>query len=52
MPEQMADDSELVAYLDHETRMREMAARMPALAELLRRRAAMLDGRLDPEVLP
>lgn len=52
MPEQMTDDSELVAYLDHETRMREMAARMPALAELLRRRAAMLDGRLDGEVLP
>lgn len=37
VPELLAPDTELAAYLDHEPRLREMAVRLPALAELMAR---------------
>lgn len=35
VPELLEPDTELTAYLDHEPRLREMATRLPALAELM-----------------
>lgn len=41
MPELLAPDTELTAYLDHEPRLRAMADRLPSLAELMANWAAV-----------
>lgn len=41
LPEQFEPTSELIAYLDHESRLVEMAADLPALRDLLARRAQL-----------